>query len=97
MDDAPNPDAHIGMRLFMIGNSIVKGSYSEVDTHRQDEEVFNTHSFLTEFSAGDQFKLQFTSDDTTVSSYLHAEFEPGGSIMRLSIYKVSNVYTNKGG
>jgi len=85
------------MRLFMIGNSIVKGSYSEVDTHRQDEEVFNTHSFLTEFSAGDQFKLQFTSDDTTVSSYLHAEFEPGGSIMRLSIYKVSNVYTNKGG
>jgi len=93
VDSNPNPDAHIGMRLYSLNGAsqIVKGSYSEVDTHRQDEEVFNSHSFLAEFKAGEQFKVQFTSDDTTVSSYLHATFEPGGSILRLSIHKVSNV------
>jgi len=90
IDSAPNPDAHIGMRLRKTDNTAVKGSYSEVDTHRQLEEVFNSHGFITKFNAGDSFKIQFTSDDTTVSTYLHSTFE-SGSVVKFSMHKIANL------
>ena len=90
IDSNANPDAHIGMRLLKSDGTIVKGSYSEVDTHRQDEEVFGHHGFDTILNSGDKIKVQFTSDYTTVSSYLHATFGTG-SIVTISIHKVSNI------
>jgi len=85
-DSNSNPDAHIGMRLRKTDNTAV----NEVDTHRQAESVFNAHGFLTDFNAGDKFTVQFTSDDTTVSTYLHSTFE-SGSTVKFSMYKVGNI------
>ena len=90
VDSAPAPDAHVGMRLADTDGTITKGSYDEVDTYRTDEQVLNTHAFITEFNDGDEFTVQFTSDDTTISTEVHTTFEPSGSSVQLNVHKVAN-------
>lgn len=91
-DSAATPDAHVGFRLMnATAQTIIKGSYGEFDTSKQDEYVFKEHSFITSFNAGNQFKIQFTSDDTTITLVPHVTFNPGGPSCQISINKIANI------
>jgi len=91
-DSAVTPDAHVGFRLInATAQTIIKGSYGEFDTHKKDKHVFKEHSFITQFDDGDQFKIQFTSDDTTVTLTPHITFNPSGPSCQISINKIANI------
>lgn len=87
-DSAANPDAHIAVRLAYTDGTNVKGSYIEVNTHKQGDIQFTENGFITQFDAGDKFTAQFTSDDTTVSLEKHISFDPSGSAAQLNIHRI---------
>lgn len=91
-DSAVSPDAHVGFRLMnATAQTIIKGSYGEFDTSKKDEYIFKEHSFITSFNASNQFKVQFTSDDTTVILTPHVTFNPSGPSCQISINKIANL------
>lgn len=91
-DSAANPDAHVCFQVYSTTDGArIKGSYKEIDTAKQNEDLFMDSSFLVELSAGEQFKVQFTSDDTTISVSPHGTYNPAPSSAQISLHKVSNV------
>ena len=90
-DSAVTPDAHVGFRIInATDQTIIKGSYGEFDTSKKDIYVFKEHSFITSFENGDDNKVQFTSDDTTVTLKPHVTFNPAGPSCQISIHKIAN-------
>ena len=65
-DSASNPDSNVVFRLIKNGNEI-HGSSKEIDLSKQNEDRTSSSFAYANLSVGDKIKLQFTSDDTTVS------------------------------
>ena len=73
-DSAPSPNNHILARLVKNGVEI-EGSLLERDTTRQESDMIISHSgILVELIAGDEIKMQFTSDSTTISLSSHTTY-----------------------
>jgi len=87
-DTAGSPSAHVGFRLITNQNGIVAGSYSEIDTDEQNAEIFQHDSFLAEFVAGEEIKLQFTADDATVQTIPHGVHSTSPSSAQISIHRI---------
>ncbi len=86
IDTAPNPAAHIGAQLWSTTtDSRVKGSYAEIDSTKQNTEMFLHNSFLCEFTAGETIKTQFTASETTVSIIPHGTYNPKPASAQISI------------
>ena len=88
-DASPSPDAHVGFRL-MDGGTFISGSYSEIDTSKENEEIFIEKSFITSFEAGGTAHLQFTASDVDVSVIPHGTYQASPSSAQISIHKISN-------
>lgn len=88
-DTSALPTAHVAFRLMDGGNPI-QGSYSEIDTSKQNEEIFIHSSFITSFEAGGTAHLQFTASDVDVSVIPHGTYQTSPSSAQISINKISN-------
>ncbi len=72
-DSAVVPDSHTVTRVLRNGIE-VNGFTVEEDLGIQDQDKTLHHSDLVSLSSGDTIKLQFTSDDTTVSLASHLTY-----------------------
>ena len=73
IDSAPNPLSDTAVRI--LRNDIeINGSTFESDANRQNDEYEISNIIHAEFEAGDTMKIQFTSDETTVSMSSHNTF-----------------------
>ena len=66
MDDSPSPNANVGMRITNNGAE-VSGSYVEVDTTKQNADLWIEHTTHSEFSLGDELNMQYIASDTDVT------------------------------
>jgi len=66
MDDSPSPNANVGMRIINNGTE-VSGSYVEVDTTKQNADLWIEHTTHSEFSLGDKLNMQYIASDTDVT------------------------------
>jgi len=66
MDISPLPNANVGMRITNNGNEI-SGSYVEVDTTKQNSDLWIEHTTHAELSAGDKLNMQYIASDTDVT------------------------------
>jgi hypothetical protein len=90
-DSSPTPDAHVGFQLADgSDDSRIPGSYSEIDTVKQNADIFIHNSFLTTFTAGQTVMMQFTASDADVSVVQHGTYNPSPGSAQLSIHKFSN-------
>jgi len=93
MEDSPITDSHIGFQIINGSGDRLKGSYSEIDTSKQNEELFHHDGFITELVAGDELTVQFISDDADVYATPHGTWNPSPASAQISLHKVANVNT----
>ncbi len=72
-DSNPTPGTHVLTRLIKNGTEI-PGSSIEEDSTRQYAEFTIGNGPHVDLTAGDEIKLQFTADDTTVSMLSHLTY-----------------------
>ena len=65
-DSAATPDSNIVFR-FTKNDEEITGSVREYDLDKKDWDTLGSTTVFVNLTAGDEIKLQFTSDDTTVS------------------------------
>ena len=65
-DSAVTPDSNIVFR-FTKNDAEIIGSVREYDLDKKDWDTLGSTTVFANLNAGDEIKLQFTSDDTTVS------------------------------
>ena len=73
IDNAPSPNAHIGLRIIINGEEL-SGSYIEHDTTRQSSDFWLEHTSHSMLSEGDEVIFQYISDDTSVTIEQHDTF-----------------------
>ncbi len=90
-DVAALPSAHVALQLWSTTNDArVSGSYSEIDTTKQNSELFIHNSFLVYLTENEEIKLQFRSADDTVSIIPHGTYNPTPASAQLSIHRISS-------
>jgi len=89
-DTSPNPTAHVGFDMAYDTGSRVQGSYSELDTSKENEDIFVHNSFSTEFNDGDVILVRFIASDEDVSVIPHGTYNPSPASAQLSLHKVAN-------
>jgi len=82
-DTAPAPNGHITSRV--VRNSIeIAGSAIEIDTTKQ-----NADTLISQCSANDEIKFQFTADDDTISLASHLTYGDHQDTAVISIKRVA--------
>ncbi len=86
VDSAASPDAHVVARFVKNGGIEIEGTLFEIDTDKQNkEEELSLPEMFVSLNAGDTIKLQFTSDDTTVTILSQGTFgdHPDSAILTI--------------
>jgi len=86
-DSAVVPNSHVVTRIIKNGVE-VNGFTLEEDLGIQDQDKSVHHSDLVSLSSGDIIKLQFTSDDTTVSLDTHLTYGTHKNTGHLTIKRI---------
>ena len=86
-DSAANPDSNVVYRIVKNGVEI-KGSVWEIDLDKQDYDRVSPGFCLDDLSANDEIKLQFTSDDNTVSVQTDCTYGDHCDSAQLSIKRI---------
>lgn len=73
IDSAPNPVSDTAVR-FLRNDVEINGSVFESDANRQNAEYEISNVIHAKFNSTDTLKIQFTSDETTVSMSSHNTF-----------------------
>jgi len=89
VDSAANPKDHVAVRLIKDGVEI-EGSVFEKDTTKQNAVGTLNDDILASLTAGEEVKIQFTSNATTVSLYTEGTYGTHPTTAQISFLKVAN-------